>query len=381
MATQLAPVSEHSVPALSADAEKFELLQRQARMFASSPLVPDHLRKGSGNEALANCYIALTLAQAMGEVPLVVMQNIHVVNGKAGFATQYMIARANASGIFKGRIDWRIDRSDDKNLSVTAYAILKETGQEVSVTCDMAMATAEGWTKNPKYRSMPEVMLRYRSAAFLVRFYAPDVMLGYQSTEEIEDVGVAAGPDLSATPLTTSMLIEQAAPAQGEQVDVQTGEVIEANPEPAPDKARQMAEKLVKQIERDFGRAKTPAQRTNVHKDYATAIAGLEQAHPDLYARATALFQIEDEEGAGEGEAEAAAQTVQDIDGELPTWALKMQGLQTKMEVAETVAAVEGIERDWLNLIRPAVDDEEAVAAFEKALASRKRELRAQQEG
>lgn len=190
--------------------EQFNLMQREARLFAASPLIPQHLRNGGPEQAMANCYIALKLARTMGEDPLVVLQNIHIVNGKAGFASQYMIARANAAGIFHGRIDWRIKSDDPKNLSVTAYATLKDTGQEVSVTCDMRMAEAEGWTKNPKYRSMPEVMLRYRSAAFLVRFYAPDVMLGYHTSEEVEDVGYVQGPDLHAQPVTAAMIEAQA---------------------------------------------------------------------------------------------------------------------------------------------------------------------------
>ena len=208
MATQIATTGAESLPALTPEAERFALRQRQARMFAASPLVPEHLRKGTPEQAMANCYIALTLAEAMGEVPLIVMQNIHVVSGKAGFASQYMIARANSSGIFRGRIDWRIDRSDPANLAITAFAFLKETGDQVEVTVDMKMAKAEGWTKNPKYQSMPEVMLRYRSAAFLVRFSAPDVMLGYQTTEEAEDVVLASAP--AATPITAHALLEQA---------------------------------------------------------------------------------------------------------------------------------------------------------------------------
>lgn len=192
----------------TAEAERFNLMQREAKIFAYSPLIPEHLRKGGENQAIANCYIALKLAKTMGEDPLVVLQNIHIVSGKAGFSAQYMIARANAAGIFKGRIDWRIDRTPG-NLAVTAFATLKDTGQEVSVTCDMAMAKAEGWDKNPKYRSMPEVMLRYRSATFLVRFYAPDVMLGYQTAEEVTDTAYAAGPDLSATPLSAALIIDQ----------------------------------------------------------------------------------------------------------------------------------------------------------------------------
>jgi hypothetical protein len=204
--------------------EQFGLQQRQARMFALSPLVPEHLRKGSEESAIANCYIALKLAEVMGEAPLVVMQNIHVVKGKAGFAAQYMIARANNSGVFRGRIDWRINRDDPKNLSVTAWAALRETGEEVSFTCDMAMAKAEGWTSNPKYTSMPELMLRYRSATFLVRLYAPDVMLGYQTVEEVSDMGAI---DTPARPkLTGAMLAEQAA-VEPEAVETVEAEEVE----------------------------------------------------------------------------------------------------------------------------------------------------------
>lgn len=207
------------------DETRFTLMQREAKVFAYSPLIPEHLRKGGEQQAIANCYIALKMARTMGEDPLVVLQNIHVVSGKAGFASQYMIARANASGVFKGRINWRIDKGDPKNLAVTAFATLADTGDVVEFTVDMAMAAAEGWTKNPKYRTMPEVMLRYRSAAFLIRFYAPDVMLGYQTTEEVEDVAISSGPPVSSQPLSSAMLLEQ---ATGEE----DAETVEAEPLP-----------------------------------------------------------------------------------------------------------------------------------------------------
>jgi hypothetical protein len=200
------------------EAQRFALLQRQARMFASSPLVPEHLRKGPPEVAMANCYIALTLAEAMGELPLIVMQNIHFVHGVAGFKSEYKIARANRSGIFSGRIDWRVDKSDPNNMRVTAYAHLKDTGEEVSFECDMAMAKAEKWTSNSKYQTMPEVMLRYRSASFLIRFYAGDVMLGYQTLDEIEDIIASATP---SNPLTAAMLIEQAR-GGGEPIEQQS---------------------------------------------------------------------------------------------------------------------------------------------------------------
>ena len=226
MATQLAVVSENHPPALTAEAERFALMQRKAGLFANSPLIPESLRAGGPQQALANCYIGLTMADAMNENPLTVLQNIHIVKGKAGFSAQFMIARANASGVFKGRINWRMSGEGDA-LSAEAFAVLAETGEEVSFPVDMAMAKAEGWTSNPKYRSIPHLMLRYRSATFLVRLYAPDVMFGYQTAEEVEDVVYAAGGGLEVRPaLTSAMLIEQAG---GDPEDFVAGEVLDAN--------------------------------------------------------------------------------------------------------------------------------------------------------
>lgn len=221
MATQPVEESRHlALVPQSPAAEKFALMQRQAKTFAMSMLVPQHLRQGPPEQALANCYIALTLAEAMGEMPLIVMQNIHVINGKAGFASKYMIARANASGKFADDLDWDIS-GEGKSLAATCFATLAKSGKRVQMKVDMAMAEAEGWTKNAKYRTMPELMLRYRSASFLVNLYAPEVMLGYRTVEDIEDVNFATVPATSA--LTADMLIDQSKPA--ETIDAETGEI------------------------------------------------------------------------------------------------------------------------------------------------------------
>lgn len=204
MATAIANVEQTAVTQ-SAEAERFSLMQRQARMFAMSPLIPEALRKGSPEQAMANCYIAMSIADRMGEDRMTVMQNIHIIHGTAGFKSSYMIARANASGKFSEEIDWIEDATDRNNLSVTAFATLAKTGRRVEMTVDMAMAKAEGWTSNKKYTTMPKVMLRYRSAAFLIRLYAPEVMLGHQTADELEDVRYAAVP--VAKPLTAAALL------------------------------------------------------------------------------------------------------------------------------------------------------------------------------
>lgn len=54
----------------------------------------------------------------------------------------------------------------------------------------MEMAKAEGWVgkSGSKWKTMPELMIRYRAAAFWGRLYVPEIMMGMHTMEEIEDV-------------------------------------------------------------------------------------------------------------------------------------------------------------------------------------------------
>ena len=132
-----------------------------------------------------NVMIALMLAQDIGVNPFTVMQNISVISGKPCFSTAFLIALANRHGVFQGPIDWTIE-GKGKDLVVTATAILARSGMRVSYPVSMAMAQAEGWTKNSKYQTIPELMLRYRSAATLINLYCPEVKSGVAVDVEAE---------------------------------------------------------------------------------------------------------------------------------------------------------------------------------------------------
>jgi hypothetical protein len=178
----LRPTSTASVDIL-ASRESFEHMQRVAKVFCTSSLIPDHLKKNSGADAL----LALQIAKRMNEDPVSVMQNIYFVSGKAGWSASYMIARANRSGVFKGPIRWKSEGQGD-DLVVTARGRLAEIeGEDVDVSVSMKMAKAEGWVKNPKYGTMAEHMLRWRSATMLIRLYCPEVMMGMPTEDELTD--------------------------------------------------------------------------------------------------------------------------------------------------------------------------------------------------
>lgn len=183
--------------------DSFELMQRAARLLASSTLVP---KEYQGN--LPNCVIALNMAQRVGADPLQVMQNLYVVHGRPGWSSQFLIATFNQCGRFSAMRFEFFGETGKDNWGCRAWAIEKETGEKIT-GADITIKTAkdEGWySKNgSKWKTMPQQMLMYRAASWFVRAYAPELSMGLQTQEELRDVGevpmatvTAAGRDPAA---------------------------------------------------------------------------------------------------------------------------------------------------------------------------------------
>lgn len=161
----------------------FALAQREAKALSESALVPDTFR---GN--VANCLIALNLAKRTGFDPLMTMQNLYIVHGRPAFSASFLIACVNACGRFTP-LRYRLEGEGDSR-SCVAYCTDRETGEEIEgPPVTMAMVKAEGWhAKNgSKWKTMPELMFRYRAAAFFARTTAPEIAMGMMTAEEIED--------------------------------------------------------------------------------------------------------------------------------------------------------------------------------------------------
>lgn len=194
MSNLLAPIDADPWRVLY-EAPAFAQIVETAKTIAQSSIIPTHLRG-----QLPDIILALAMARAMGENPIIVLQSIYVVSGRASWSAQYLIARVNGSGRIRGPIRWR-EQGDGDGLAVTAYATLTETGEDIQHTVSMQMAHAEGWSRrNPKYKTMPELMLRYRSATLLARLYFPDVLMGLHERYELIDSERDVKP-LKITPL------------------------------------------------------------------------------------------------------------------------------------------------------------------------------------
>lgn len=162
----------------------FELVQRHAKMLASSSLVPKDFQ---GN--MANCAIGLNIAKRLGADPFMVIQNIDIIHGRPSFRATFLIAMVNASGRFTP-LQFRME-GNGATRSCVAHCRTKVDGETIEgPEITMAMAKAEGWStkSGSKWLTMPELMLRYRAAAFFARIYAPDITLGMHTSEEIYDI-------------------------------------------------------------------------------------------------------------------------------------------------------------------------------------------------
>lgn len=210
------------------DLASFEFLQRSAKAFANSTMVPAAYQamvtKGYGERAsvepnpaaISNCMIALDMAQRMNANPIMIMQNLHIIEGRPSWSSQFIIAAINNCGKFsplRFDLEW-LDEIDAtystyegvnrqkvekkhavqiRNARCVAWAVEKSTGERLeSAPVTMEMAVNEGWygKNGSKWRSMPDLMLRYRSAAFFGRIYAPELLMGLPTAEEVQDVFV-----------------------------------------------------------------------------------------------------------------------------------------------------------------------------------------------
>lgn len=233
----LSPELRMAEQAVAIEERKFALAQRQANVYAQSSLVPQHYR---GN--IGNVLIAQNMAKRMNADLLMVMQNLYVVHGNPGWSSQYLIATFNANGKFSAlRYRFR-GEPNEPEWGCQAYCTEAETGDEIAgtwVTWDMA--NKEGWVnKNgSKWKTMPEQMFRYRSAAFLIRTTAPEIAMGLLTKEELEDVYGGTNGNAGIAEQTRNRVAElkkqlEAAP---EVIDVEAETELDDTPPPDTDEA------------------------------------------------------------------------------------------------------------------------------------------------
>lgn len=246
-------VSSQSVSIFN-DNASFEHAQRIAKMLSSSDLVPANYK---GN--IANTLVALEMANRIGASPLAVMQNMNVIEGRPSWSSTFIIASINTCGRF-APLQFEVTNEGTKEMSYTywdgpkgqrtrkqgtsklnntvcyAWATDKQGKRLEGPSVSIEMAVKEGWyfKDGSKWQSMPELMLRYRAAAFFGRLYAPEVMMGMHTQEEIQDaVVVDDRPKQEAAPINNDLIrIQEEAEKKKRTRKVTQPENVKAPSEP-----------------------------------------------------------------------------------------------------------------------------------------------------
>ena len=210
------------------DPVQFETMQRVCKLFSSSELVPDMyktnlaLKNGVAinpeNKAMANCMIAIEMAQRIGASPLMIMQNMVIIYGRPSWSSKFLIATVNTCGRFNplqyrftnlgrcGKVPYtdyvwdgqrkaaqtkEFDGTQIDNIQCIAFTTARGSNEVLeSSPIDIRMAIQEGWyTKaGSKWQTMARQMLTYRAASFWTNAYAPELSMGMKTDDEIRDI-------------------------------------------------------------------------------------------------------------------------------------------------------------------------------------------------
>lgn len=224
------------------DPVQFDTMQRVCSLFANSELVPDMYKISDNNpkeKAIANCMIAIEMAQRIGASPLMIMQNMVIIYGRPSWSSKFLVATVNTCGRFNplqyrftekgmlGKVDYtEYERTWDKTLyggkggyKNAAKTVTFDGTKVMDIECvafttakgsdkvlesspiSLRLAIQEGWyTKNgSKWRTMPKQMLMYRAASFWTNAYAPELSMGMKTEDEIRDIVDVDYEEVTAT--------------------------------------------------------------------------------------------------------------------------------------------------------------------------------------
>lgn len=159
-------------------------MMEMAKTLSKSTIVPQEYRNRE-----ENVFLALDMANRLGMSPMAIMGGMFVVQGKPSFSGSFIAGLIKSTPLFsdveliwvgeEGRDDW----------GCYVQAVETRTGKLVKgAKVSMKMAKLEGWTRNPKWVSMPELMLQYRAYSFFGRTHASELLSGIYDRDEMEDV-------------------------------------------------------------------------------------------------------------------------------------------------------------------------------------------------
>jgi hypothetical protein len=215
--TPPAPAFNTSSAALMMDMNALDRMERFANLMATArSTVPQHFHGKPGD-----CLAVVMQATTWGMNPFAVAQKTHLINGVLGYEAQLVASVINSSSLLADRFNfewfgpwekivgkfkevesktkkddygnpkkfivpaWR--QEDEQGLGVRVWATIKGETEPRALELLMAQARIRNstlWTEDPKQQ------LAYLAQKRWARLYAPDVILGVYTPDEVQEFSV-----------------------------------------------------------------------------------------------------------------------------------------------------------------------------------------------
>lgn len=219
-AMQLAPMPTTSTASLVLDVASMDSIMRLSEVMAKSrTTIPDHL-KGSP----ADCAAVIMQAMQWQMNPYAVAQKTHIVNGTLGYEGQLVNAAITSSGVTRDRFHYEwfgawekiigktrvvsvpekgkkgdkdykkayqfhaadYDLKDEEGLGIRISATLRGETHPRELTLLLVQASVRN---SPLWATDPRQQLAYLAVKRWSRLYAPDVILGVYTPDELDESG------------------------------------------------------------------------------------------------------------------------------------------------------------------------------------------------
>lgn len=181
-----------------------------AKLMAAGSFVPPHLRGKPGD-----CLAVVMQSARWGMDPFAVGNKTYFVNDRMAYESQLVNAVVNSANALDGRLSiaWEGESND---LVCTVTGTIKGDPEPKVRRVPIKAITTRN---SPLWKQDPEQQLAYYATRAWARLYAPEMLMGVYTPEEVGDITRIDGGELNAEPLSAKMLTEQAKPTLAEELD------------------------------------------------------------------------------------------------------------------------------------------------------------------
>lgn len=184
------------------DSNRAKSAMMVATQISTSSLIPEHYQRRPDN-----VMVAMYRSARLGMDLFAYMETTYPVKGRLGHEAKFVVSLINKSGKFKTPLLYEMTGEifydsnglvkKDSTRKCRAYAILKDIDKEISQEVDIQMAFREGWATKPgqdktlksnKWHTMTDVMLQYRAAKFFGNMFCPELVMGLNTRDELDDI-------------------------------------------------------------------------------------------------------------------------------------------------------------------------------------------------